>query len=180
MLSRRGRGGCKCLTLRSRRGFAAGTLRGASAARAPHLHVSALHYFVMQSFSPISPLLLSFTAGGFSCTLPTRPLAVSSWSVVHALVLAYRASFAHASSRFAVGASLLAFGRACVSGCLPFIRLGRWARLLPFSAGRQPSCYGCRSLTLSLSGRSNPPLNPVRFALWTLRDVAAQRRLALR
>ena len=27
---------------------------------------------------------------------------------------------------------------------------------------------------------SNPALNPVRFALWTLRDEAAQRRLALR
>jgi len=27
---------------------------------------------------------------------------------------------------------------------------------------------------------SNPALNPVRFALWTLRDKAAQRRLALR
>jgi len=25
----------------------------------------------------------------------------------------------------------------------------------------------------------NPALNPVRFALWTLRDKAAQRRLAL-
>ena len=28
--------------------------------------------------------------------------------------------------------------------------------------------------------RANPALNPVRFALWTLRDKAAQRRLALR
>jgi len=28
--------------------------------------------------------------------------------------------------------------------------------------------------------RSNPALNPVRLALWTLRDKAAQRRLALR
>ena len=27
---------------------------------------------------------------------------------------------------------------------------------------------------------SNIALNPVRFALWTLRDEAAQRRLALR
>ena len=27
---------------------------------------------------------------------------------------------------------------------------------------------------------ANPALNPVRFALWTLRDKAAQRRLALR
>ena len=26
----------------------------------------------------------------------------------------------------------------------------------------------------------NPALNPVRFALWTLRNKAAQRRLALR
>ena len=28
--------------------------------------------------------------------------------------------------------------------------------------------------------RANPALNLVRFALWTLRDKAAQRRLALR
>ncbi len=28
--------------------------------------------------------------------------------------------------------------------------------------------------------KSNPALNPVRFAHWTLRDKAAQRRLALR
>ena len=28
--------------------------------------------------------------------------------------------------------------------------------------------------------KHNPALNPVRFALWTLRDEAAQRRLALR
>ena len=32
----------------------------------------------------------------------------------------------------------------------------------------------------SSSQCSNPALNPVRFALWTLRDKAAQRRLALR
>jgi len=32
----------------------------------------------------------------------------------------------------------------------------------------------------SSSQRPNPALNPVRFALWTLRDKAAQRRLALR
>ena len=31
-----------------------------------------------------------------------------------------------------------------------------------------------------LTARANPALNPVRFALWTLRDKAAQRRLALR
>jgi len=31
----------------------------------------------------------------------------------------------------------------------------------------------------SSSQCSNPALNPVRFALWTLRDKAAQRRLAL-
>ena len=33
---------------------------------------------------------------------------------------------------------------------------------------------------LSLAAWANPALNPVRFALWTLRDKAAQRRLALR
>ena len=32
----------------------------------------------------------------------------------------------------------------------------------------------------SSSTWANPALNPVRFALWTLRDKAAQRRLALR
>ena len=32
----------------------------------------------------------------------------------------------------------------------------------------------------SSTAGSNPALNPVRFALWTLRDKAAQRRLALR
>ena len=31
-----------------------------------------------------------------------------------------------------------------------------------------------------MTGLPNPALNPVRFALWTLRDEAAQRRLALR
>jgi len=30
------------------------------------------------------------------------------------------------------------------------------------------------------TARANPALNPVRFARWTLRDKAAQRRLALR
>ena len=134
----------------------------------------------MQTLLPISPLFLSFTAGGFSRTLPAQPLAVSSLSVSPTFVLARRASFTHASARFAVGTSLLAFGRACVSRRLSFIRLGSWARCSPFFVGRQPSCYGCRGLNSSLSGRSNPPLNPVRFALWTLRDEAAQRRLALR
>ena len=33
---------------------------------------------------------------------------------------------------------------------------------------------------VSLIHSPNPALNPVRFALWTLRDEAAQRRLALR
>jgi hypothetical protein len=33
---------------------------------------------------------------------------------------------------------------------------------------------------LSSTTWANPALNPVRFALWTLRDKAAQRRLALR
>jgi hypothetical protein len=39
-----------------------------------------------------------------------------------------------------------------------------------------------RSNTRILRGAAsfNPALNPVRFALWTLRDKAAQRRLALR
>jgi hypothetical protein len=37
-------------------------------------------------------------------------------------------------------------------------------------------------MLMALFGYSmpNPTLNPVRFAFWTLRDKAAQRRLALR
>jgi hypothetical protein len=31
-----------------------------------------------------------------------------------------------------------------------------------------------------MTAMANQALNPVRFALWTLRDKAAQRRLALR
>ena len=37
-----------------------------------------------------------------------------------------------------------------------------------------------KKATFSLSQLPNSALNPVRFALWTLRDKAAQRRLALR
>ncbi len=36
------------------------------------------------------------------------------------------------------------------------------------------------SLLLLGFRRDNPAVDPVRFALWTLRDKAAQRRLALR
>jgi len=40
--------------------------------------------------------------------------------------------------------------------------------------------WGHKLYFLRVAASSNPALNPVRFALWTLRDKAAQRRLALR
>ena len=123
---------------------------------AGHFYVSAIHYFVMQSFLPIPLLFLSITAGGFSYTLPAQPLAVSSLSVVQAFVLARRVSFSHASSRFAVGASSLAFGHACVSRCLRLIRFGLWERYASRFVGRQPSCYRYFRIIPSSSGCANP------------------------
>jgi hypothetical protein len=40
--------------------------------------------------------------------------------------------------------------------------------------------WGYELVFLRVAASSNTALNPVRFALWTLRDEAAQRRLALR
>ena len=40
--------------------------------------------------------------------------------------------------------------------------------------------WGREVVFLRVAAPSNPALNLVRFALWTLRDKAAQRRLALR
>jgi hypothetical protein len=145
----------------------------------------------MVSLLPIPPLLLSVTACGFGCTLPVQPLAGSSSSVAPAFVLAHRA---HASSHFTVGAPSFAFirscfslcaplfalGRACVSRCLPIVRLVSRVLYAPLSVAWHQSCYGCRGINPSFSGRSNPPLNPAPFSRWTLRDKAAQRRLALR
>jgi hypothetical protein len=53
------------------------------------------------------------------------------------------------------------------------VRLKRSFSLAPQTIARD----GMKS---SQPARPNPALNPVRFALWTLRDEAAQRRLALR
>jgi len=134
----------------------------------------------MLSLLPIPQLHLSFTAGGLVCSSVVQPLAALWSSAALAFVGTDRASFPLASSRFEVGAPLLALGRACVSRSLPFDRLDRWAQCAPVSVGRQQSRFGSRSINPSSPGCANPPLNPVRFALWTLRDNAAQRRLALR
>jgi hypothetical protein len=133
----------------------------------------------MLSLLPILPLRLSITAGGLVRSSVGQPLAALWSSSALAFVGAHRVSLPLASLRFAVFAPLLALGRACGSRCLPFGRLGLWARCAPLSVGGQESGYVGRSINPSSSCCANPPLNPVRFALWTLRDKAAQRRLAL-
>ena len=53
----------------------------------------------------------------------------------------------------------------------------------PEGAGMSPRLVGCSSTTIFSAGRqlpSNPALNLAPFSCWTLRDKAAQRRLALR
>jgi hypothetical protein len=134
----------------------------------------------MLSLLPILPLHLSITAGGLVRSSVSQPLSALWSSAALAFVGARRASLTLASSRFAVCAPLLALGRACVSPCLPFVRLGRWARCAPLSVGGQQSGYVGRSINPSSSCCANPPLNPAPFSRWTLRDKAAQRRLALR
>ena len=134
----------------------------------------------MLSLFPIPPLHLSITARGLVCSSVTQPRSALRSSASLAFVGARRASLTLASSRFEVCASLLALGRAYVSRFLPFARLGRWARCAPVSVGLQQSHIGSRSIDPSSPGRSNPPLNPAPFSRWTLRDKAAQRRLALR
>ena len=147
---------------------------------AGHLYVSACHYLVMLSLLPTSPLHLSITAGGLVRSAVTQPLAALWSSAAQAFVGAHRASLTLAPSRFEVCASLLALGRGCGSRFLPFGRLGQWARCASLFVGGQQSRFGGRSINPSFPCGSNPPLNPVRFAHWTLRDKAAQRRLALR
>ena len=134
----------------------------------------------MRRFLPILPLHLSVTVRGLACLEIAQPLAALCSSAAQASVGAHRASLPLASSRFAVGAPLLALGRACGSRRLPLGRLGRWARGAPVSVVGQQSRFGGRSINASFPCCANPPLNPVRFAHWTLRDEAAQRRLALR
>ena len=134
----------------------------------------------MLSFLPIPLLHLSITACGIVRSSVSQPLSALQSSASLAFVVARRASLTLASSRFEVCASLLALGRGCVSRCLPFVRLGQRARHAPVFVGGQQSRFGGRSINSSLSGRSNPPLNPAPFSRWTLRDNAAQRRLAPR
>ena len=144
------------------------------------LYVSALHYFVMRRFLPIPPLHLSVTARGLVRVAIAQPLAALWSSAEQVFVGARRASLTLASSRFSVGAPLLALGRACGSHRSPLVRLGQWARCAPVSVVSQQSRFGGRSINPSSPCRANPLLNPARFAHWTLRDKAAQRRLALR
>jgi len=134
----------------------------------------------MRRFLPIPRLHLSVTARGFVRMAIVQPLAALWSSAERAFVGAQRASFPLASSRFSVGAPLLALARACGSRRFPLVLLGRWARCAPVSDVGQHSRFGGRSINLSSPCCANPPLNPVRFAHWTLRDKAAQRRLALR
>ena len=134
----------------------------------------------MRRFLPIPPLHLSVTARGFVCVTIAQSLAALWSSAAQVFVRAHRASLPLASSRFAVGAPLLALGRVCGSRCFPLVRLGRWARCAPVSVVGRESRFGGRSINPSFPCCANPPLNPVRFAHWTLRDKAAQRRLALR
>ena len=133
----------------------------------------------MLSLLPIPPLHLSITACGLVRSSVAQPTLALRSSASLAFVAACRASHPLASSRFEVCASLLALGRGCVSRCLPFVRLGQRARHAPVFVGGQQSRFGGRSINSSLSGRSNPALNLAPFGRWTLRDKAAQRRLAL-
>ena len=133
----------------------------------------------MRRFLPIPPLHLSVTARGLVRVAIAQPLAALWSSTAQAFVGARRASLTLASSRFSVGAPLLALGRACGSHRSPLVRLGQWARCAPVSVVSQQSRFGGRSINPSSPCRANPPLNPARFAHWTLRDKAAQRRLAL-
>jgi hypothetical protein len=134
----------------------------------------------MRSFLPILPLHLSVPARGFVRAAIAQPLSALWSSAAQAFVGARRASLPLASSRFTVSTPLLALGRACGSRRLPLVRLVRWAWCAPRFVGRQQSRFGGRSINPSSPCCANPPLNPVRFALWTLRDRAAQRRLAPR
>ena len=145
----------------------------------------------MRGFLPIPPPFLSATVCGLGGASVARRLAVSPSSVMQAcggtrrsLASAPFAAcapwFALVRACFSVGASLLALGRACGSRCLPFVRLGSCLLYVPCFVGRQQSCYRYCSINPSSSGCANPALNPAPFSRWTLRDKAAQRRLALR
>ena len=134
----------------------------------------------MRRFLPIPPLHLSVTVRGL-VRVAIAPLFAALWSsAAQAFVGACRASLPLASSRFAVGAPLVALGRVCGSRRLPLVRLGQWARCAPVSVVGRQSRFNGHRINPSFPCCANPPLNPVRFAHWTLRDKAAQRRLASR
>ena len=125
---------------------------------APYFHVSAIHYFVMLSLLPISPLHLSIAACGLIRSSVAQPISTLRSSASLAFVGARRASLTLAPSRFEVCASLLALGRGYFLRCLPFARLGRWARCVTVSVGLQQSRFGGRSINPSSSGCANPPV----------------------
>ena len=114
----------------------------------------------MRRFLPIPPLHLSVTVRGLACLEIAQPLAALWSSAAQAFIGAHRASFPLASSRFAVGAPLLALGRACGSRRFLLSRLGRWARCAPVSVVGQQSRFGGRSINPSspaaLTRRSTP------------------------
>ena len=110
----------------------------------------------MLSFLQIPPLHLSITARGFVRSSIAQPLSALWSSAALAFVGARRASLTLASSRFSVGAPLLALGRACGSRRLSLVRLGRWARCAPVSVVGQQSRFGGRSINPSSPGSANP------------------------
>jgi len=103
----------------------------------------------MQSFLPLPPPHLSFTARGFVRSSVTQPHSALWSSAALAFVGAHRALPSLASSRVEVCAPLLALGRGCVLRFLPFARLGWRARGAQASVGRQQSRFG--------GGSINPP-----------------------
>lgn len=77
------------------------------------------------------------------------------------------------------------FFRSTAAGVLSSVRsalaLSRHPRTLPFVAASRLAHQGNSAKTALVSIiRSNMPLNLAPFGRWTLRDKAAQRRLALR
>ena len=155
------------------------------------LLVSAYPWFIMHRFLPIPPPFLSITACGFVGAALAQRLAASPSSAVLACGGVRRslasAQFSACSPLLALvracvsgGASWLALGRACGSRCRLLSRLGLWWLHVPRFVGRRTSRHGGRSISPSFPCGANPALNPAPFSRWTLRDEAAQRRLALR
>ena len=147
---------CKhhCLTTQSRgRRISSRSSPHAASRGAPHFYVSALHYFVMQSFLPTPPPLLSITARGLAGSTAAQRLAVSSPPVAPVLVGTHRPQV---SAHFTVSASLLALGQVCFSRRRSLVRLGLWARCTPFFVGRQHTHFGGRGINPSFPVCANP------------------------